>query len=231
MREVLAVLKFVRKSPELDATFFAFSEDVSYDWVYQGVRIAVMGPGNMPITELLAATGRGEAGARHQLMLAVYEELRSIARSQMAREAAGRTLQPTALVNEAYMKLFPTEHVAFSNRGHFFASAAIAMRRIRVDDARARTSQKRGGDQSPESLDSPPAWFDQDPTEVLTVDDALKELESIAPRAAQVVVLRYFSGMSIDETAAALGISPRTVDNEWHSARAWLHRTLSADHQ
>ncbi len=157
----------------------------------------------------------------------IYGELRRVAQQQMAGEAAGHTLQPTALVHEAYFRLFGDNKVQWANRRHFFAAAAEAMRRIRVDDARRRGRLKRGGGERPGPiLDGPPV-FDQDPTEMLVVDEALNGLEQTDGRKAQVVKLRYFAGLTVDECAAALEVSPRTVDKDWAFARAWLHRKLT----
>jgi len=182
-----------------------------------------------PITQLLAAAGRGDTGAPEKLWAAIYEELRRIAGGQMRAEAPGRTLQPTALVHEAYLRLTGDPQFNWANRRHFFAAAAQAMRRIRIDDARSRNRLKRGGDQPAgerQPVDSVAAVFDQDPAEVLAIDEALAKLAEADPRKAEVVNLRYFTGLTVDETAEALGVSPRTVDNEWKLARAWLYREL-----
>ncbi len=183
-------------------------------------------PAENPITQLLDAVGRGDGSAHERLWSAIYEELRELAHRQMAHEAPGRTLQPTALVNEAYMRLFGKQSASFDNRRHFFAAAAEAMRRIRIDEARKRMRRKRSGQQR-EPLDDAAVAFDQDPVEVLAVDEALSGLRKIDSRKADVVNLRYFAGLTVDETASALGVSPRTVDMEWRTARAWLHRELS----
>ncbi len=180
-----------------------------------------------PVTELLAAVGRGEDSAQEALWAVVYDELRRVARGQMAGEASDLTLQPTALVHEAYFRLFDSQDVQWSSRRHFFAAAAKAMRRIRIDDARKRKRLKRGGAERPAHLAEEPPLFDQDPVEVLAVDEAVDKLEQLDPRKARVVMLRYFAGLTVDETADALDVSPRTVDNEWRLARAWLHRELS----
>ncbi len=202
-----------------------------------------------PITELLAAVRRAEEDAPGRLWAAIYDELRRVARNQLRGEAAGRTLQPTALVHETYLRLFGNSQVEWANRRQFFAAAAKVMRCIRIDDARKRKRVKHGGpgagrdshagvgpskDSRPSDWPSvrvgewdEPAAFDQDPAEVLAVDEALKKLEEFDPRKAEVVTLRYFAGLTRDETAEVLGVSPRTVDSEWHFARAWLHRALS----
>jgi RNA polymerase sigma factor (TIGR02999 family) len=145
----------------------------------------------------------------------------------MAREASRRTLQTTVLVSEAYLRLVGDADVQWANRRHFFAAAARAMRRIRIDDARKRQRLKRGGGRPVGQLEDDPAAFDQDATELLAIDEALSKLEKADPRKAEVVMLRYFAGLSVEETAAALDIAPRTVDSEWRFAKVWLHRELS----
>jgi RNA polymerase sigma factor (TIGR02999 family) len=183
-------------------------------------------PDPEPVTQLLVAAGRGDARAGSRLWTVIYDELRRLARRQLAREGRDCTLESTALIHEAFLRLVGDEPVEWANRRHFFAAAARAMRHIRIDDARKRGRIKRGGDRQAEPLGDQLAAFDHDPTEVLAVDEALKKLEEVAPRQAEVVMLRYFAGLSVDETAQALGVSPRTVDYEWRFARAWLHREL-----
>lgn len=178
------------------------------------------------LTALLSAAAEGDADAARNLWALIYDELRAVARRQLAQEAPGHTLQPTALVHEAYMRLLGGNG-RFENRRHFFAAAANAMRQIRIDDARRRGRLKRGGDNHrPGSLEEAPAVFDQNPIEVLAVDEAITRLRAAYPRAAEVVVLRYFTGLSIDETAEALEMAPRSVDNDWKFAKAWLQREL-----
>ena len=182
-------------------------------------------PGSL--TQLLTAVNNGDTDAQDTLWTLVYSELRRIAGAQMRREVRGDALQTTALVNEAYLRLVGNEDVQWANRRHFFGAAAEAMRRIRVDDARRRGRLKRGGGQAAEPLQEEPAVAGHDPSEVLAINDSLAELEQQDARKAEVVKLRYFAGLSVDDTAHALGLSPRTVDNEWRFARAWLHRALS----
>ncbi len=181
------------------------------------------------ITQLLDEVCRDsdDAAARERLWRLMYDELHAIAHHYLAGEAAGRTLQTTALMNEAYLRLFGGEQVSYHNRRHFFAAAAEAMRRILIDDARKRKRIKRGGGESPVALCAEPGVFDQDPVELMAIDEALARLEAIDPRKAEVVKLRYFAGLTGDEVAELLDVSPRTIDSEWQFARAWLYRELS----
>lgn len=179
------------------------------------------------ITEILAAVAAGDRSAPDQLWRLVYDELHHIAQAQMAQEAPGRTLQPTALVHEAYMRLFGPTDTSFNNRRHFFSAAARVMRQIRVDDARMRNRAKRGSGERPAELISEPATFDQDPAETLAIHEVLERLEERDSQKADLVNMRYFAGMSIDECASAMGVSKRTVSNQWQLARAWLYRELS----
>jgi RNA polymerase sigma factor (TIGR02999 family) len=144
----------------------------------------------------------------------------------MAHEPAAQTLQSTALVHEAYLRLLGGEEVKWGSRSHFFKAASVAMRRIRVEAARRRMRLRRGGDRARFSLDQRDAIYEKDPVELLAVDEALGELARVYPRKAEIVTLRYFGGLTVDETAEALDVSPRTVDSEWRFARAWLHRRL-----
>ncbi len=180
-----------------------------------------------PITQLLAAVSQGDASAQERLWQLVYDELHVLARSQLAKDACRGSVQPTSLVHEAYIRLAADDDAVWANRRHFFAAAAQAMRRIRIDYARKRDSLKRGGDRQQISLDQNAWALDHDPAEVLAIEEALKNLEQEHPQRAEVVMLRYFAGLTIDETAMALGIAPRMVDKQWSFARAWLHRELS----
>jgi RNA polymerase sigma factor (TIGR02999 family) len=179
-----------------------------------------------PVTQLLAAARRGDTRAGSRLWSVVYDELRRLARRQLAGEGAACTLESTALIHEAFLRLVGNEPVEWANRRHFFAAAARAMRHIRIDDARRRGRIKRGADRPIRPIGDEPPVCDDDPAEVLAVDEALRKLEQVAPRQAEVVMLRYFAGLSVDETAQALEVSPRTVDYDWRLARAWLHREL-----
>lgn len=153
--------------------------------------------------------------------------MRGLAKRQLAAEAPGHARQATSLVNEAYLRLTAGENVQWSNRRHFFGAAAQAMRRIRVDDARKRGRVKHGGGQKRRPLEEAPGVCDQAPAMVLALSEALDRLERRDARKAEVVMLRYFGGLSIDECANALGVAPRTVDSDWRMARAWLHREIS----
>jgi RNA polymerase sigma factor (TIGR02999 family) len=173
-----------------------------------------------------------EAGRERasELLPLVYDELRQLARARMANESAPLTLQPTALVHEAYLRVAGNDAPKWDRKGHFFAAAAIAMRRILVERARHYQRLKHGGDQQRVSLDTGLGVGSDatDLTDVIAVDEALDRLEQIDPRKAQVVMLRYFAGLSVEETATALNLSPATVKNEWAFARVWLHRQLAA---
>ncbi|MBU0717208.1 MAG: sigma-70 family RNA polymerase sigma factor [Planctomycetes bacterium] len=180
-----------------------------------------------PITKLLDAATPGNAAAANRLWSTIHEELCQLARAQLAHEGPGCSLQATSLVNEAYLRLIGDDHVEWANRRHFFGAAAKAMRRILVDDARSRGRLKRGGGQTPGQPDEEPPATEEDPLRLLAISEALEKLEQADPPRAEIVMLRYFAGLSIDETAAALDVSPRTVDTGWRFARAWLHRELS----
>ena len=145
----------------------------------------------------------------------------------MASEAANHTLQTTAVINEAYLRLVGDGNIRWASRRHFFGAAAKAMRRILVDDARRRNRLKRGGGEKAAALTDEPGVLDKDPAMTLAIDEALAKLEESDARKAEVVTLKYFGGLTVDEIAQALGIAPRTVDFEWRFARAWLHRELS----
>lgn len=189
-------------------------------------------PSPAAVTQLLIAAGAGDSKAASDLLPLVYEELRKLARSRMAAEAgggAGQTLQPTALVHEAYMKLVGSTDVRWNSRGHFFGAAALAMRRILVDRARERKSLKRGGGSGRIKQLDPQDMFEAAepaPDEVLALDGALERLAELGKRTADVVMLRVFAGLGIEETALALDVSAATVKNEWKFARAWLRREI-----
>jgi RNA polymerase sigma factor (TIGR02999 family) len=182
------------------------------------------------VTRILAAVERGDARAATELLPLVYDELRKLAAARMAGEKAGHTLQPTSLVHEAYLRLVGGgQRQDWNGRGHFFAAAAEAMRRILVESARRRATAKRGGRAAREplsELDLPtPGSADQ----VLAVHEAVDELGAADPDAAILVKLRFFAGLTTDEAAAALGMSVRSAHDLWAYARTWLHRRMRAD--
>jgi RNA polymerase sigma-70 factor, ECF subfamily len=166
--------------------------------------------------------------ARERLIEAVYPELRRLAGRLMRHERQGHTLQPTALVHDAYVSLVGPDDANFENRAHFFGAAARAMRRILVDHARAHAAQKRGGGFTHVPLDEALGHGAAGNVALLELDDALERLAALDPRAVQVVELRVFGGLTVPETAAALGVSARTVDGDWGMARLWLARALKA---
>lgn len=184
-------------------------------------------PSLHPVTQLLEAVSAGDVSARERLLELVYQELRQMAAANLAGERPGRGVQATTLVHEAYLRLFAGNNGHFTSRRHFFGAAAQAMRRIIVDDARMRSRLKRGGGRALATLAFEPATLDSDPLEALALEDALVRLEREQPRAAEIVQLRYFAGLTVDQTAELMGIAPRTVDAEWSMARAWLFRVLS----
>ena len=183
------------------------------------------------ITELLANWGQGNADAREALMPLVYDELRRIARRHLWRQRPNHTLQSAALVNEAYLRLVRQESPQWQNRAHFFGVAAQAMRQILVDYARSRLSAKRGAGAPRFTLDTKIALPEQDKEEVdlVALDDALNTLSALDPRQSRIIELRFFGGLSIEDTAVVLGISPATVKREWTMARMWLHREMIKD--
>ena len=171
-----------------------------------------------------------ESGSSAELLPQVYDELRRLARSRIAQEPAGLTLQPTALVHEAYLRLAGDgSDRRWDRRGHFFAAAAIAMRRILVERARHYRRIKHGGAQQRVELDSESPALAPVLPDVLAIDQALTRLEQIDPTKAKIVLLRYFAGLTIEETAAAIELSPATVKNEWAFARAWLYDVLRTE--
>lgn len=179
------------------------------------------------VTRILLKYSEGDAKALEELLPRVYQELRKLAMSYMRRENSNHTLQPTALVHEAYFKLIDQKEVKWQNRAHFFGVAAQVMRRILIDHARARLAEKRGGDATKVVFEEA---FHQgttgDAPDLLALDEALEKLAAIDERQAKVVELRYFGGLNIEETAEALGTSPATVKRDWTLAKAWLFREL-----
>ena len=183
-------------------------------------------PSSNEITGLLAAWGEGDEAALERLMPLVYDELRRLARRYMNRERPGHTLQTTALVNEAYLRLVNWREVRWQNRAHFYAVSAQMMRRILVDAARARAAQKRGDARVYFDFDATAVVSPRPDRSILALDDALAAFAQIAPRKAKVVELRYFGGLSEEEIAEVLNVSARTIRRDWEFARVWLAREL-----
>ena len=188
-------------------------------------------------TEILNAAARGDLQAAEQLLPLVYAELQKLAAARLAQEKPGQTLQATALVHEAYLRLVGGQEPGvgdqqseqWNNRGHFFAAAAEAMRRILVDQARRREAQKRGGHMQRHDLDEVQIAAPEPAVDLLALDEALTRFERFDPNKAELVRLRYFAGLTIPQAAEALGISATTADRYWAYARAWLHAELSRD--
>jgi RNA polymerase sigma factor (TIGR02999 family) len=184
-------------------------------------------PSSHEVTELLAAWGKGDEVARDHLMSLVYDELHRLAHRYMKRESPGHTLQTSALVNEAFVRLIDQKNVQWQSRAHFFGIAAQMMRRILVDYARSRNYAKRGGGARQVSLDEGLIVSDERTAEVVNVHEALERLAAFDPRKSQIVELRFFGGLSIDETAEVLAVSPGTVMRDWTLAKAWLRREMT----
>jgi RNA polymerase sigma-70 factor (ECF subfamily) len=178
------------------------------------------------VTQLLVAWGNGDEAARDQLMPLVYAELHRLAHHYMNRERPGHALQTSALVNEAFVRLVDQRDVQWQNRAHFFGIAAQIMRRILVDYARNRGSVKRGGSTQQVTLDEGFIVSEKRGAEVVALDEALNGLAALDPRKSQIVELRFFCGLSIDETAELLGVSPGTVMRDWTLAKAWLRKEI-----
>jgi len=179
-----------------------------------------------PVTELLARWSSGDASARDALVPLVYDELRRIARRCLAGQRGNHTLQPTALVHEAYLRLARRDSMHWQDRIHFFALAAQMMRQILVDHARKHSAAKRGGNAVTVALDEDSSVA-QKSLDLLALDDAMKRLADLDPRQCQIVELRFFGGLSIEETAEAVKISPATTKREWATARLWLHQAMT----
>ena len=181
------------------------------------------------VTQLLVAWSNGDRVAGNELMPLVYDELHRLAHRYMRKEQPGGVLQTSALVNEAYLRLIDQKDVQWQNRAHFFGIAAQMMRRILVDHARGRQSAKRGGSACPVPLDEGLIVSNERNAEVLALDETLKTLAALDKRKSQIVELRFFGGLSIEETAEVLAVSPGTVMRDWTLAKAWLLREMSID--
>lgn len=183
------------------------------------------------VTQLLERVKGGDNSATDALFPVVYDELRQLATKYLAGERSGHTLQPTALVNEAYMRLLGPSNATWENRAHFFGAAARAIRRILTDHARTKGALKRGGaaDRVPLEEIEDSIRVDDDAPDFVRIDAALEKLAKLDAQKAKVVELRYFGGLTVEQTALALGVSPSTVARDWQFARLWLHRALSED--
>jgi RNA polymerase sigma factor (TIGR02999 family) len=179
------------------------------------------------ITRLLVAWGDGDESALEELTPLVHAELRRLAHRYLGGERTGHTLQTTALVNEAYLRLIDWKSVRWQNRAHFFGVSAQLMRRILVDFARARGNAKRGGRSPRVALDEAAAVSDDRGAEIVALDEALRAMAELYPRQSKVVELRFFGGLTVEEAAEVLKVSPATVERDWSFARAWLHRELT----
>jgi RNA polymerase sigma factor (TIGR02999 family) len=184
-------------------------------------------PGDSQVTAVLQAAQAGDPQAAADLLPLVYAELRQLAQARLARQAPGQTLQPTALVHEAFLRIAGDGDVSWEGRRHFFFAAARAMRDILVEQARRKAGPKQGGDRRREELDAACAVLEPPADDVLAVHEALQELEARDPLKGQIVQLRYFTGLTMDETAAVLGLAERTLDRHWRYIRAWLMKRLS----
>jgi len=181
-----------------------------------------MDPNSHQITRLLAAAADNRPEAWNELAPLIYEELRVLAESAMRRERRGHTLQPTALVHEAYARLAGEQAAHFNNRVHFFGAAAQTMRRVLIQYARQRRAAKRGGLRKAEPLDDLLVAFEDRCTDFIALDEALERLAAMDPQQARIVELRFFGGLTVEETAAEMGLSPSSVERGWRVARAWL---------
>jgi RNA polymerase sigma factor (TIGR02999 family) len=184
-------------------------------------------PPRSDATDLLVAWSNGDESAFDKLVPLVYQELRALAQRYMRHERADHTLQATALVNEAYVRLIDVNRIQWQNRSHFLAVAAQTMRRILVEFARQRHRQKRGGDVMRVTIDNAEDIGQEKGNDLIALSDALSALETFDPRMSQVVELRFFGGLTVEETADVLSVSPETVMRDWRTAKAWLLRELS----
>ncbi len=184
-------------------------------------------PSTAEITQWLVASKEGDTAALEKLLPLVYDELHRQALGFFSRERPGHTLQPTALVNDVYLRLVGQHDVSWKNRAQFFGVAAQMRRRILVSHARARRAGKRGGGEQRITLQEGLAAAPERDVNLLAVDEALTKLEAIDPEKSRMVELRFFSGMSVEETAEVMGVSPRTIDRQWQTAKAWLYREIS----
>jgi len=212
----------------------ASERDVAEEWQSVGARThlgQMTQPSPHDVTQLLRAWNNGAPEALEKLIPLVYDQLHQLAHHYMAGERPGHVLQTSALVNEAYLRLIDAGEVSWQNRAHFFAISAQLMRRILVEFARSRRRQKRGGGIAPASFDEALTVSAEPRADLVALDDALKALEAIDPRQSQVVELRFFGGLSVEETSEALKVSPETVIRDWRLAKAWLLRTINSENR
>jgi RNA polymerase sigma factor (TIGR02999 family) len=188
-----------------------------------------MEPTAHEVTQLLRAWGQGDEAALEKLTPLVYEDLRRTAHRYMTRQRAGHTLQTTALINEVYLRLVDARHISWQDRAHFLAVCARLMRRVLTDFARSRAYLKRGGDSPRLALDEALAVSYEAPADLVALDDGLNALTEFDPRKSQVVELRFFGGLSVDETAEVLKVSPETVKRDWKLAKVWLLKEMTAE--
>ena len=194
------------------------------------VESPTMSSPNTPVTRILRAIHDGDPHASAQLLPLVYDELRRLAAQRLTHENPGQTLQATALVHEAYLRLVgPADDARWDDRGHFFAAAAEAMRRILVEQARRRGALKRGGGAARVDLEHAEPAIEGPSEDLLALDEALARLAVSDPRKARLVELRYFAGLTMEQAAAALGIAPATAHRDWAYAKAWLHRAIRGE--
>lgn len=192
-------------------------------------RMGIISPFMSDITLMLQAVARGERQASSDLLPLVYEELRRLATARMAREASGHTLQPTALVHEAWLRLVGDGDRNWENRAHFFGAAAEAMRRILIENARRKSRLKRGGDQARVDIADVELATTTPDDKVLLIDEALEKLQTEDPAKAKIVVLKFFGGLTNQEVAQTLNVTERTVERQWAFAKAWLFRCIETE--
>ena len=185
--------------------------------------------GEGQVTALLKRASRGDESARNELYPHIYQEMRRLASAYMARERAGHTLQPTALLHEAYLRLIDSKEVDWAGRGHFFATAAKIMRRILISHARTKQANKRGGELQRVDLEKAFVASAEPAPILISLDEALSRLELHSPRAYQLVELKFFAGLSFEEAALALNVSSRTLKRDWETAKRWLYREIQGE--
>lgn len=198
-------------------------------YINNQLHAAPMNDNSESVTQILNAIKSGDAGALDELLPLVYGELRRLADSHLRRERSDHTLQPTALVHEAYLRLIGSAEIEWQNRAHFFGIAARLMREILIDYARARQREKRGGEFATRiALDEAVSFYQEKDLDLIALDEALIELATLDQRQAKIVELRFFGGLTIEETAEILNISPATIKRDWQTAKLWLLKTLNA---